>query len=123
MLDMRLLLLCLLTACGSPSSEDIRDEGQRHVLLLTNELRTIKSREQLLEAQERLKVHFDALVDLMVDASEAHLRKPELEDDQRNIELQAQLQRVCRITGGLEILEKCQEAALNRLHLSTSSKH
>lgn len=115
-----LVFLCFV-GCGSHTQEDFRDEGQRRIILLINQLRTIKTQEQLLAAQEGLKIQFNELVDLMIRAREARLKYPEAEnlplllDDHLNIDLQAQLQRVCRITGGLEILERSQEASLNRL--------
>lgn len=122
-----LAILLLLCGCGPKSPEDFREAGQRRAALLTQDLRAIKSQEQLLAAQDKLKGHFDALVDLMIRAEELRLRdalpldRTDFLDDQWNIDLQAQLQRVCRLTKGLEILEACQEAALHRLDRAKSA--
>lgn len=116
------IVLCVcLVSCSASSPEDFRDEGQRRAILLTHTLRAIKSREQLFAAQETLKIQFDDLVDLMIQAREWRAKHPDadpltpLVDDPVSIDLQAQLQRVCHLAGGLEVLEKCQEEGLNRL--------
>lgn len=114
------IIFCLL-GCGPRSAEDYRDEGQRLATELTHKLKAVKTREQLQAAQETIKADFDGLVDLMIRAREWRLSHPQTKEldplgsDSVNIHLQAQLRRVSRIAGCLEILEKCQDGALNRL--------
>ena len=114
------IVLCLV-GCGQRSAEDYRDDGQRLATELTHKLKAIRTKEQLQAAQDAIKADFDGLVDLMIRAREWRLRHPQtkeldpLASDSVNIDLQAQLRRVSRIAGCLEILEKCQDGALNRL--------
>lgn len=116
-----LVVACSICSCGSPTAEGYRRDGQDRMMAVTKELRLIKTRQQLIDAQEVLKAHFDALVELMIRSRELQFNQKRTQefstplDDEINIALQSQLQRVCRIPGGLELIEKCQEAALHRL--------
>ena len=110
------LLLQLVVGCGPSSAEDFREEGRRIASELTDELKQIKARNQLVASQESLTKKFDELVDVMIQARLCKvLASPISIDDALNIELQAQLLRVSRLEGGLEVLEKCQKSALHRL--------
>ncbi len=118
-------LLCLLflcVSCGARSQEDFQQEGQRIAKELANELQRIRTRDELVAAAPSLTRRFDELVDVMIAARQyqqqhAWEEVPELSSDgvQLNVRLQIELQRVFNLDGGRELIEKYQEASLNRL--------
>lgn len=114
-----LFLFCVAcVSCGSHSIEDFREEGRATTLSLTQELRQVHSRTELVACSNRLKQLFNDLVDTMIAAHEHHEReKTELsqEDHEVSDQLRAELNRIYRIEGAKEVIEKCQEAALHRL--------
>jgi hypothetical protein len=114
-----LLLLC---SCSPSSSLDFQHEGEARCRQLTQELQKIENREQLVQAESRLKQHFENLVDLMISAKE--FQRDHLDDvsqdsvyEESVIEtaLQEQLRRIYDIEGGREIIERSQQEALVRL--------
>jgi len=129
----RLLLLCfilaLLTGCGPRSLQDFADEGENVTLQLIQELEPLQSREELLTAAPRIKQLFEQLVTLIISAKEFREKHPKAESialSERNHELSEQLRfelnRIYKIDEGREIIEKCQNEALNRLDAFTKKK-
>ncbi len=109
-------------ACGTRSQADFQENGQRIASQLTRELQKVHSREELLGVSQKLTKLFDDLVDVMIAARQAQQQQPweEIPElsrsaEQVNVRLQIELQRVCHLDGGREIIEKCQESGLNRL--------
>lgn len=116
------LTLALLTSCGRQSLEDFREEGEGITRSLTQELRSIHSRDELILHFPRLKKHFDELVNVMISAREFQEKYPKsievpLEKGNHDISdrLRVELNRIYQIEGGRELVEKAQEQALNRL--------
>lgn len=116
------LVTLLLTGCGPRSQEDFREEGEGLTRSLIQELQAIHTREQLLMASSRLQRLFDQLVNSMIAAEEFHALHPEQDKGeltQRNHDLSDQLRlelnRLYRLEGGRQMIEKCQENALHRL--------
>ncbi len=121
-LFLRLFLLLVLSACGSHSLEDFREEGESITRSLIKELQTIRTRDDLVQIAPRLQKLFDRLVDTIVTAREFLDKYPKLEIEefsQKNHDLSDQLRielnRIYCIEGGRELIEKCQESALHRL--------
>ncbi len=115
-------LLLTITSCGYHSLEDFQEEGEGITRSLIQDLKKIHNREQLILASERLKHHFDRLVLLMISAEEFSLSHPKLENKEGerishdlSDELYAELNRIYRMEGGRQIIEKCQEKALYQL--------
>ena len=122
-----LVLLILITtlalfACSSKSLEDFRDEGKEISKELMDELKKIQSRQELKTASLKLKVLFNALVDLIIEAHQFKLEQGEREvllskeDLFLNEQLRNELNRIYRMEGAQEIVEKAQEDALFKLH-------
>jgi hypothetical protein len=122
----RLLILILLpfivTSCGPCSLDDFKEEGEGVIRSLIQELRAIHTRDQLLAASGKLQRLFDRLVFIIIAAEEFSFAHPELakrESMRHNHELSDQLRgelnRLYRLEGGRQILEKYQEKALHRL--------
>ena len=116
------LLFLFMNSCGSNSLEDFREEGQGIIRSLIAELQTIHNRNQLIASSHRLETHFNRLADVMIAAEEFHLKHPKTEklettsfDSELSDQLRSELNRIYRIEGGKQILEKTQEKALRKL--------
>lgn len=119
------LLFFLLSACSSPSLDDFRAEGQEVNRALIIELKKIRSRDDLPLHEDRLKLLFGKLVDVIQRAKEYKKVHPESEispispkEQSANEELRFELNRVLRMDGGKEVIEKAQAEALERLFIS-----
>lgn len=114
-------ILVMVTGCGPRSLDDFQEEGEGVMRSLIQELQGIHTREQLLAASGRLQRHFDRLVNIVIAAEEFSLVHPEEKGEvgRHNHELSDQLRielnRLYRLEGGRQIIEKCQEKALHRL--------
>ena len=89
---------------------------------LSTELSHIHTREDLVTSSSKLKRQFDELVDTIIAAREYQQKHSDI--DMQDISrsnhlasdaLREELNRVYRIEGCRQIIEKCQENALNRL--------
>jgi hypothetical protein len=117
-----LLSFLSLASCGSHSLEDFREEGKGVTLELIETLEPIYTREDLLDVVPRLRYLFDKLVNTMIAAREFHEKHPNAEitspsenDHALSERLRRELNRIYFIEEGSDIIEKCQEAGLNRL--------
>lgn len=122
-------LVILLTSCSSPSLEDFRSEGEATSRELTAELKQIRSRDDLLIHAPRLQTLFNRLVEIILAAEsfkelqdqttvELSVNRHSAISDQLRIELN----RVLHMEGGREVIERAQEAALNRLDAFEQNK-
>lgn len=113
-------LLLTLCSCSPNSSEEFHREGEARCRTLVRDLEKIESRQQLVLAAPQLKKHFEALIDLMIEAREfqqKHMDEAALESDERteDVRLEEELRRIYAIEGGREVIEKAQQEALARL--------
>lgn len=115
-------LVFIASACSPNSLDDFREQGESVSRSLTNELRKIHSREDLLKAAPKLKRLFNELVNIMIAAQEFRLHHPALEltESKKEMEnlsdqLREELNRVYSIDSAREVIEKCQEEALLKL--------
>jgi hypothetical protein len=115
-------MLVMATSCGPHSLEEFEEEGEGVMRSLIQELRVIHTREQLLAAYGRLQRQFDRLVIIMIAAEEfkhshAEWEKEEFVRQNHDLsdQLRIELNRLYRLEGGRQIIEKCQEKALHRL--------
>lgn len=115
----RVILFLLLFAC-SRGPEEIREDGQQVMRRLVKEFRQVKSRDELMEKEARIKGLFDRLVKLLAEAKtylETHDETLEFKwkDHELSDELKAEINRLYRIEGCKEIIEKCEGEALRVL--------
>lgn len=126
MLKFHRLYICLFffifcTACGTRSIEDFRAEGESLSRALTQELNQINTREELIAANPRLTQLFNELVNTIISAHEYRVKYPNellqisFEGHNSNNQLRGELNRIYQIEGAREVIEKCQEEALNKL--------
>jgi hypothetical protein len=116
------LVLLLLTGCGPKSLEDFREEGEGLTRSLIEELQSIHARDDLVDAAPRLQKLFNELVDVMIASREFKEKHPHLDalplskkDHELSDQLRGELNRILHLEGGREVIEKCQEQALERL--------
>lgn len=116
------ILIFLLTSCSQSGYEDYRSRGQAIVKSLVKELKSIRTRDDLLIGSKKLFPLFIKLADVVEEAQEMRKNHPELEipefsaqESLQSDELKAEFQRVILIDGGAEVLQECQKAALDRL--------
>lgn len=116
------MALFLLSACGSRSYEDFREEGESITRSLIKELREIRTREDLLSTAPKLEKLFLKLAEVMIQARHfqqmnPHQSTPALsaKDHALSDQLRTELNRVYRMEGGREVIEKCQEKALKKM--------
>lgn len=117
-----LFILLATTGCEPRSLEDFQEEGEGVIRSLIQDLKTIHTREQLLAASARLQRQFDRLASLMIAGREFAFSHPESGKDEElslnhdlSDQLRVELNRLYRLEGGRQIIEKCQEKALHRL--------
>lgn len=111
-----------MCACGPRSIDDFREEGNGVARSLIQELKQIHNREELVAAVPQIKIYFNKMITLMIQAEEwqkeHQAEVPELTKENHLVcdELRAQLTRISQIDGAGDLLELCQTDALERLH-------
>lgn len=117
-----LIVHILLAACSSPSLDDFRGEGQTVNRALIAELQQVRSRDDLPLHAPRLDQLFYDLVDIMMRADDYKRHHPDAEasaispkEQAVSDELRTELNRVLRMDGGREVIEKAQERAFSKL--------
>ena len=118
-----LVILSTFFSCSDQSLSYFRYEGEALTKQLIGELRQIRTRDDLVEHSLRLQELFNSLVDVIIRAQEFKDKHPEEQSDALSIhkeatesdQLRIELNRVLHMEGGREVIEKAQEAALNRL--------
>lgn len=114
-------LALLLIACEPRSLDEFNEEGHGIIQSLIVELQGIQTRDDLLQREPRLKGLFEELAEVMMNArlfqEKSHLDPRPLspEDHELSDQLRIELNRVYRLEGASELVEKCQETALHRL--------
>jgi hypothetical protein len=111
-----------LCSCGRHSPEDYKEEGQQLSLSLIKVFSRIHSYEELTTASPDLKRLFDQLATICIEAQQQMARDGIVEplelsekEQQVNARLRLELQRICKIEGCRDLVEKCQEEAMTRL--------
>lgn len=115
----QLVFFLLLLASCSRGPEEIRDEGQSIMRSLIKEFKSVKSRDELMEKEERVKALFEKFVKVLAEAKiylEKHDEALEFKwkDHELSDELKMEINRLYRIEGCKEIIEKCESEALAR---------
>jgi len=102
--------------------EDYREEGRSTMRSLIETSKHVHNREQLVEKSTDFKRLFDSLVSLSIAAHEHSLSHSPIaplplypEDHLLSEALRQELERLCSIDGGRELIERMQEEALHRL--------
>lgn len=116
-------MICLfLSGCGSKTALEFHEEGNGITRSIVRELKAVQTRKELVQACPKLKKLFNDLVTVIISAQEFQLKHPEYTDEEldkteRGIseELRVELNRIYKIDGARELIEKCQEEALFRL--------
>jgi hypothetical protein len=123
------LIVLALSSCGRNSLEDFRSEGEEITRSLIQEFRKIRTRSQLLNASPKLKRLFNDLVDVMIAAHEFRHKQANLDknfvsyNSELSNQLRLELNRIYKIEGGRQIIEKCEEQALHRLDAYEKNDH
>jgi hypothetical protein len=119
-----LLFSCLFSACSYDSYEDFREEGHGVIRSLIKELEVIRSRDDVLSASPQLENLFLRLAQVMATAQQFEAQNPQLtmpglsaKDHALSDQLRGELNRIYRLEGGKEAIEKCREPALKLLDL------
>lgn len=118
------IILLLLTGCGPSSSEDFKEQGKSLTHKLLAELEPINSREEILKIAPRLQKIFDEMVSVMIAAREFTEKHPKMgesdlndADHELSEQLRLELNRIYKIDGCREVVEKAQRQALQRLDI------
>lgn len=118
----QLAIFLVLFSCGSRSAEDYREEGQKVIQKLVDELSKIESKADLLHSSGTLKSLFMKLTDIMIAARDHHENDSYAEplpfsakDKELSERFRTELNRIYEMDGCKEVIEKCQEEALNKL--------
>lgn len=113
-----LFFIIIFSACSN-DYDDYREEGRTVVRSLIKELKKIQSRDDLLVFAPKLERQFAELAQVMVAArrfedENPQQAKPELwiKDYELSERLRDELNRICRLEGGRETLDKCRKPAL-----------
>jgi len=118
-----LFISCLfLCSCGPRNLDDYAEEGEGIVRSLIQDLKIIHTREQLLAAASELQRQFEKLGAVMVAAEDFASAHPEADrgisqrfNHDLSDQLRVELNRLYRLEGGRQIIEKSQEKALFQL--------
>lgn len=114
--------MLLLASCRSSNLEDYREEGEAITRSLIQELKKIRTKEQLIASKNNLKGLFDRLVETMIAAETYIHSHPNLDqsvfpepDHELSDQLRGELNRIYQLEGGRQIIEQCEQKALLRL--------
>lgn len=113
--------LSLSISCSGPSIDDFRYEGDEITRALIIELKRIRTSDDLLSHFQALQHHFNALADVMIRAQAFELSHPDAspathrQEGELAEQLRFELNRVLRLEGGRQVIERAQEEALSRL--------
>lgn len=115
-----LFLVFALTACQRPSAAYFQEQGYQKIEELITELQKIESIDELLAHEIQLKTLYEELVDLIIQAKVYQKKhkvywKTEAMHQGVNEELRRELNRLYKLPGGKEIMEKYQLQACQRL--------
>lgn len=115
-------VLLVAASCGPSSLDDFQEEGEGVMRSLIQDLKKIHKREELIAASSKLEKRFDHLVSIMIAAEEFTFSHPEIDkrrsgafEHDLSDRLRVELNRLYRLEGGRQIIEKCQEKSLHRL--------
>ena len=117
------LYFCLFfSSCSPNSQEDFQLETQAVCRLLTEQLQTVKSRDDLMDKMPGLKKIFNRLVDILIEARTYQTEHPELVWNAAAVvqqdwseALQGEMRRIYNLEGGKELIEEAQRPSLLRL--------
>lgn len=111
-----------LHGCSPRHLDDFREESKGTIHALVLELQQVRTRDDLQPHASRLEKLFDELAFTMIEAQRFKEAHPHAEasaafkrDSTASDQLRVELNRVLNLEGGREVIEKAQEAALNRL--------
>ncbi len=107
----------LLGACQNSSYAKFKEKGQSKSRLLVEELKMIRTKDQLVEKRQFLRRYFDELYDLNEQVKIYAQNHPsqvlpplDLEAKELSDQLKLELLRVSRLDGGREIIEECRQS-------------
>lgn len=109
-------VLLALLSYNPKTLEDFKEEGKGITRTLIRDLQKIRTRDRLINSAKNLQELFNQLAEVMRGAQEFHSRHPgEITlmkgDHELSDMLRIELERIYRIEGGRQIIEKCQENA------------
>lgn len=114
-----MVVFVALAGCGE-SVEGFRHKGAKRAECFAQDLGRIENAQDLRQSENRIKKHFNALVDLMIAARQWQAKRgcedvpvPEMCASYRH--LQQELTRISLMEGGKEFLQRAQQEALIRL--------
>lgn len=117
-----LLSFCLLIGCAPSSLEEYQSSSESICREITLELKKVVLREDLVRSVPKLRKKFLSLVDVIIEARKFAETHPQemtsfsmYSDEVQSEYLREELERVYRIEGGRELIEKAQKEALLRL--------
>jgi hypothetical protein len=113
---------CFLVGCSPGSLSDYRHEGESTCRDIIGNLQSIETREDVARLEPILKRNFEKLVSVIIEARHFQIKYPEealalpvlIESDLSDL-LKEELERIYRIEGGKEIVERAQREAMLRL--------
>lgn len=110
------LILILLLGCQNPSYESFRENGKSKTRSLIAELKSIRSKDQLIEKKDKVIYHFKELASLAHSAQEydnesIEDKLPPLTslDLELSDLLRIEILRIYRLEGGKEIIDACRD--------------
>lgn len=120
-----LALVCLMVfvaGCSPGSLKDFRHEGESVCRDIIDDLQRVETHDDIAKLEPALKRHFEKLVSIIIQAREFQIKYPEEAlafQGQQEAEvsdiLKEELQRIYRIEGGKEIVERAQRESMLRL--------
>jgi len=106
----------ILGACQNSSYSKFKEKGQSKSRSLIDELKMVRTKDQLVERRHSLRRYFDDLADLNDQAKSYALNHPseplplmDLESKELSDLLRQELLRVYRLDGGREIIDECRQ--------------
>lgn len=106
----------LLSACQSGSYDKFKEKGNSKSRSLIDELKMVRTKDQLVERRHFLRRSFDDLASLNEQAKSYALNHPseplpilDPESKELSDQLKAELLRVYRLDGGREIIDECRQ--------------
>lgn len=123
-----LTFLLLFSSCSSSKPEDFREDGRSISKSILKQLKKVQSKEDLIEMSSVLEDLFTNLTSIMINAKNCseeyclEIMPLEQEDYLISDKFRFELNRIYRIPGAKEIMEKIQEKPLKLLDLSEQQR-
>ena len=123
-MNLLFLILFFFVSCSPRSYEDFRYEGEAVARSIAQDLKAVRTKEDLEKILPRLRKKFQKLADLIVALRKFRQEQPPEEacysayEAKANEELHSEIRRIYQMPGARQLMEQAQRDALTQIQMS-----